>query len=196
MQRAEIERRLSDPARLYAIGPTGLQAEASPPAGLRPAAVLVPIVLYAEPAILLTRRSAHLPRHAGQVAFPGGRIEEGETPEQAALREAEEEIGLPRHWPRLIGRMPLHLTGTGYAVTPVVGLLEPGFPLAPDANEVEETFEFPLATLLDPAAPRREAREYQGHRREYWVWPHERHHIWGATASILLTLARLLRPGE
>jgi len=97
-------------------------------APLRQAAVLVPLVLHRAPAILLTRRAAHLSAHAGQVAFPGGRLEAGESPEEAALREAEEEVGLPRHWPRLIGRMPRHQTGTGYMVTPVLGLLERPLP--------------------------------------------------------------------
>jgi 8-oxo-dGTP pyrophosphatase MutT (NUDIX family) len=186
MRAAEIERRLTLP---------GAFATGAPAAGeaARPAAVLVPIVLHDAPSLLRTTRAAHLARHAGQVAFPGGRLEAGESPEDAALRETEEEIGLPRAWPRLLGRMPLHLTGTGYAVTPVLGLLEPGFALAPDAGEVDEVFEFPLATLLDPTAPRRESREWKGHMREYWVWPHDRHFIWGATASIMVNLARVLR---
>jgi 8-oxo-dGTP pyrophosphatase MutT (NUDIX family) len=190
MRAAEIEARLTAPGAFAALRPTGLDpAETT----TTPAAVLVPIVLHAQPAILLTARAQHLRRHAGQVAFPGGRLEPGESPEDAALRETEEEIGLPRAWPRLLGRMPQHLTGTGYAVTPVLGLIEPGFVLAPDANEVEEAFELPLSVLLDPAAPRREAREWKGRLREYWVWPHERHCIWGATASILVNLARVLR---
>lgn len=190
MHAAEIERRLTAPGAFEAIRAAGLEAGEIP---ARPAAVLVPIVLRHEPAILLTARAQHLRRHAGQVAFPGGRLEPGESPEEAALRETEEEIGLPRGWPRILGRMPQHLTGTGYAVTPVLGLIEPGFILAPDANEVEEAFELPLSVLLDPDAPRREAREWKGKLREYWVWPHETHHIWGATAGILVNLARVLR---
>jgi hypothetical protein len=91
--------------------------------------------------------------------------------------------------------MPRHQTGTGYMVTPVLGLLEPGFPLMPDPSEVAEAFEFPLATLLDPAAPRRESREWKGRMREYWVWPHDTHFIWGATATILVALAQALREG-
>lgn len=159
----------------------------------RAAAVLVPLVMHAEPSILLTLRSSALKAHAGQVAFPGGRLEHGETPEQAALREAEEEIGLPQSWPVLVGRMPLHLTGTGYLVTPVLAMLEPGFPVVADPGEVAEVFELPLSILLDPASPRRESREWKGRLREYWVWPHETHFIWGATATILVSLARALR---
>lgn len=120
-------------------------------------------------------------------------MEPGETPEQAALREAMEEVGLDPCWPELAGRMPAQRTLTGYDITPVIGLLKPGFTLQPDPGEVALAFEFPLATLLDPAAPRRESAEYKGRLREYWVWPHEQEFIWGATATILLNLARALR---
>ena len=160
-----------------------------------PAAVLVPIVAHPEPTILLTLRSARLKSHAGQVSFPGGRIEEGETPEQAALREAEEEVGLDPALPVLLGRLPPLLTGTGYRVTPVVAVIAPPFAIRHDPNEVEEPFEYPLARLLDPAAPERRRQEFRGRMREFWVWPHERHYIWGATASILMTLAAVLRKG-
>ena len=157
------------------------------------AAVLVPLVLHPEPTILLTLRSARLNSHAGQVSFPGGRMEAGETPEQTALREAQEEVGLDPALPQLLGRLPTLLTGTGYSVTPVVALLRPPFDLRHDPGEVEEPFEYPLARLLDPAAPERRAQEFRGRLREFWVWPHERHYIWGATASMLVTLAAVLR---
>ena len=156
--------------------------------------MLVPIVLHeGAPAILLTLRSGHLSSHAGQVSFPGGRIEAGETPEAAALREAAEEVGLDPRLPEIVGRLPDHLTGTGYRMTPVVALLRPPLNLAHDPNEVEEPFELPLAVVLDPASPQRHRAERGGRMREFWVWPHERHFIWGATAAVLVNLARLLR---
>jgi 8-oxo-dGTP pyrophosphatase MutT (NUDIX family) len=161
-----------------------------------PAAVLVPLVLHPAPTILLTLRSARLKSHAGQVSFPGGRMEDGETPEQTALREAEEEVGLDPAVPQLLGRLPSLLTGTGYRVTPVVALLRPPFDLRHDPGEVAEAFEYPLARLLDPTAPERRSQEFRGRLREFWVWPHERHYIWGATASMLVTLAAVLREGD
>lgn len=193
MSPEQLAARLAEPGFFAAMPPGFSDDGVSPAATPRAAAVLVPVVMHPQPTILLTRRSAHLNAHAGQVAFPGGRLEAGETPEEAALREAEEEIGLPRDWPRLVGRLPLHLTGTGYLVTPILGLLEPGFPLAADPSEVAEVFEYPLAMMLDPGSPRRESREWKGRMREYWVWPHEEHFIWGATATIMVGLARALR---
>lgn len=186
---------MGDPGFLAALpecfSDEGMAPLEAPP---KPAAVLVPMILHASgPGILLTRRAAHLANHAGQVSFPGGRIELGETPEEAALREAMEEIGLDPALPRLAGRLPQHLTGTGYEITPVLGLIEPGFTLAPDPSEVAEVFELPLSVLLDPDAPRRESREWKGRLREYWVWPHAEHFIWGATATILVNLSTALR---
>jgi 8-oxo-dGTP pyrophosphatase MutT (NUDIX family) len=192
---AELRARLARPGVFAGIG-AGFSEDspgADPPPA-RAAAVLVPLILDdAAPSVLLTRRAAHLAAHPGQVSFPGGRIEPGETPEEAALREAEEEVGLARHWPELHGRMPPHRTGTGYVITPVIGLLAPGFALRPDPAEVARAFTLPLATLLDPDAPRRERAAWQGRLREYWVWPHAEERIWGATASILVNLARALR---
>ena len=160
---------------------------------MTPAAVLVPLVLHPEPTILLTLRSPDLKAHAGQVSFPGGRLEEGETPVVAALREAEEEIGLHTSLPEIVGQLPPLLTGTGFIITPVVALLRPPFALKPDPGEVAETFEYPLSHVTDPAKPERRSREFRGETREFWVWPHERHYIWGATASVLVTLASVLR---
>jgi 8-oxo-dGTP pyrophosphatase MutT (NUDIX family) len=160
---------------------------------LKAAAVLVPIIHGPTPGVLLTLRNSTLSSHAGQVAFPGGRLDPGESPEEAALREAHEEVGLAANLVELTGRLPEHVTGTGYLVTPVVGLLAPGFTPVPAAAEVAAVFELPLAVLLDPAAPRREKAHYRGRDREFWVWPHEQHYIWGATAAILVKLAQLLR---
>lgn len=188
MTPAQLVERLSPPPRFRA---EPLDIPPAPP--FRPAAVLVPIVLHDRPGILLTRRAEHLSAHPGQVSFPGGRIEAGETPEAAALREAAEEIGLDPRLPRLAGRMPPQPTGTGYEITPVLAFLDPGFAVTPDPAEVAHVFEMPLATLLDPAAPRMEEREWKGRMRRYWVWPHEGERIWGATAAILVTLARALR---
>jgi 8-oxo-dGTP pyrophosphatase MutT (NUDIX family) len=158
-----------------------------------PAAVLVPVVLGTPPGILLTKRTAHLSAHAGQVSFPGGRIELGETPEAAALREAEEEVGLAPRDVVLLGRMADYITGTGYRITPVIGLLPPGLTLRLAPYEVDAVFELPVDVLLDPQAPRRQFHETRGRLREYWVWPHPVHFIWGATAAILVHLAQKLR---
>ncbi len=164
-----------------------------------PAAVLVPFVLGLSPGVLLTKRTAHLTKHAGQVSFPGGRIDPGDaSAEAAALREAEEEIGLDPSCVELAGRLADYVTGTGYCITPVLGLLTPGVALdalglVASPDEVDVVFELPLAVLLDPDAPQRRSAVWQGKRREYWEWPHPEHHIWGATAGILVGLASRLR---
>jgi 8-oxo-dGTP pyrophosphatase MutT (NUDIX family) len=166
---------------------------------LVPAAVLVSLVLGAQPGVLLTKRTAHLNKHAGQVSFPGGRIDPGdESPEHAALREADEEIALaPRHV-ELVGRLEDYVTGTGYRVTPVLGLLPQGaelehLALSPSPHEVEAVFSLPLSVVLDPAAPQRRRSHFRGAWREFWVWPHPDHYIWGATAAMLVHLAHRLR---
>jgi 8-oxo-dGTP pyrophosphatase MutT (NUDIX family) len=163
---------------------------------LVPAAVLVAIVQGPAPGILLTKRTAHLARHAGQVAFPGGRIDPGDaSPEAAALREAQEEVGLDPAQAEVIGRLPDYVTGTGFRVTPVLALLPPGLDLRPAPDEVEALFQLPLAVLLDPDAPQRRRAEFRGRMREFWVWPHPEHYVWGATAAILVHLACRLRDG-
>jgi 8-oxo-dGTP pyrophosphatase MutT (NUDIX family) len=194
MTPADIAERLADPAALARVSRSfSDDAEMVSPGRVVPAAVLVPIVAHPEPTVLLTLRSPRLSSHAGQVSFPGGRIEDGETPEAAAVREAAEEVGLDPRLPELVGRLPDHMTGTGFHVTPVVALVPPPLALTPDPAEVAEFFELPLSTVLDPAAPERRSGEFRGRRREFWVWPHERHYIWGATAAILVNLARVLR---
>ena len=191
---AEIADRLRDPARLARVGPW--QSDSIGILGVRPdkpAAVLVPIVLHPEPTILLTLRAAKMSSHAGQVAFPGGRIEPGETPEQAAIREAAEEVGLDPRLPEIVTSLPEHLVGTGFRVTPVVAFVPAPLNLSPDPGEVQEAFELSLSVVLDPSAPVRRSAEFKGQQRHFWVWPHERHYIWGATAAMLVTLATILR---
>jgi 8-oxo-dGTP pyrophosphatase MutT (NUDIX family) len=161
---------------------------------LVPAAVLVPVIISDTPSILLTKRTSHLSAHAGQVSFPGGRIDpEDSGPEAAALREAWEEIGLKATSVQVLGRMADHITGTGYRITPVLGLLPPGLNFQLSAHEVEAIFELPISVVLDPNAPKLQRQHVRGVWREYWVWPHPKHYIWGATAAILVRLAELLR---
>ncbi|MFQ6017804.1 MAG: CoA pyrophosphatase [Kiloniellaceae bacterium] len=161
---------------------------------LIPAAVLVPIVERDKGlTVLLTRRSVHLYDHAGQISFPGGRIEPGDDgPEAAALRETEEEIGLPRAHVRLVGRLDTYVTRTAFEVTPAVGLISPPFPLAPDRFEVAEVFEVPLAFLLAPGNRQRHSRPYQDKERHFYAFAYKDYYIWGATAGMLVNLAEVL----
>ena len=162
---------------------------------LTPAAVLVPVVIYGrEPAIVFTKRTSHLRDHAGQISFPGGRTEAGdESPVDTALREAQEEIGLPRGAVEVVGFLPEYRTGTGFAVTPVVGMLSAAVSYSPDPFEVEEIFEVPLGFLLDPKNHQRHTMEYRGSLRTYYAMPFGERFIWGATAGILRTLYERLR---
>jgi len=161
---------------------------------LRPAAVLVPLIDHADGiTILLTQRTAHLTAHAGQISFPGGRIEEDDADEvAAALRETEEEVGLPRERVRVIGRLDTYITGTGFEITPVVGIIDPPFPLAIDPFEVEEAFEVPLSYILDRRNHQRVERNSAGRTRSFFILPYEGRNIWGATAGILVNLAEVL----
>ena len=166
------------------------------PAGVRvtEAAVMVPLVPRTSGVqVLLTQRTAHLADHAGQISFPGGRVEpEDVTREETALRETEEEIGLPRDRVTILGRLPGYEIPTGFRITPVVGWAEPPFELELDAFEVAAAFEVPLAHFLDTT--RFVSREYRfrGRHRHYMAIPYEGRYIWGATAGMLYTLARIL----
>ena len=154
------------------------------------AAVLVPLVEREEGlSVLLTRRADTMRKHKGQVAFPGGRCDPGETPAQTALRETEEEIGLDRSFVSLVGLSTPYRTGTGYSVTPVVGFVRPGFTLNPNPDEVADVFETPFHWLMDPE--NHELREWEmpdGEKRTYYAMTHDERYIWGATAGMLKML--------
>lgn len=171
-----------------------VREEGVPEGVLRPAAVLVPLVIRSDGlTVLLTRRTDHLHHHPGQISFPGGRVEEHDlSPVMTALRETEEEIGLDPERVELLGELPDYCTGTGFCVTPVVGLVHPPFELTLDAFEVAEVFEVPLPFLLDAANHQRHRMEYQGRMREYYAIPYGAYFIWGATAGMLVSLHRFL----
>jgi 8-oxo-dGTP pyrophosphatase MutT (NUDIX family) len=159
------------------------------------AAVMVPLVHRAEGVkLLLTQRTAHLSDHAGQISFPGGRVEPADASrEETALRETEEEIGLPRERVTLLGRLPEYEIPSGFRITPVVGWIEPPFDLTPDPFEVAAVFEAPLEHFLDPARYQRREYRFRGRHRHYVAIPHEGRYIWGATAGMLYSFARMLR---
>ncbi len=161
---------------------------------LRPAAVLVPLVDRAGGiSVLLTQRTAHLSAHAGQISFPGGRIETSDhDATDAALRETEEEVGLTRDHVTVIGRLDTYVTGTGFEITPMVGLVKVPFPLTPDPFEVSEVFEVPLSFVIDPNNHRRMTRVFEDRTRVFFVLPYENRYIWGATAGMLVNLAEVL----
>jgi 8-oxo-dGTP pyrophosphatase MutT (NUDIX family) len=156
---------------------------------LRDAAVLVPVVNDAEGAkVILTQRTATLRKHSGQIAFPGGGIDPQDgSPDAAALREAEEEIGLDRRFVEVAGRLPVYLAGTGFRITPVLAVVERGFTLRLNPAEVDEAFEVPLSFLMDPANHGRDSRAWKGVLRHFYVMSYGDRRIWGITAGILRT---------
>jgi 8-oxo-dGTP pyrophosphatase MutT (NUDIX family) len=156
---------------------------------VRPAAVLVPVVDRAEPTVLLTQRATHLPDHAGQISFPGGKIDPGDvSPMAAALREAEEEIGLKSRFIDPIGYLDLYMTTLGYRIVPTLARIAPDFGLDLNRAEVDDTFEVPLAFLMAEENHKLQSREWRGMTRTVYAMPYGERHIWGVTAGILRNL--------
>ncbi|HRE12611.1 MAG TPA: CoA pyrophosphatase [Usitatibacteraceae bacterium] len=200
MQPDEIARRLASPPPLEALltaDDIEKQRLAAAAGTLTPAAVLLALVNRPEGlTVVLTQRTAHLADHAGQISFPGGRMQAEDADAGAcALREAEEEVGLVPAKVRLLGELPHYHTSTGYRVRPVVGWIEPPLDFRPDPSEVADVFEVPADFLLDPANHRHERAYYKGRLRHYWAMPWRGRFIWGATAGMLVTFQRILAAG-
>jgi len=204
--RRRVEHRLrgtapgGDPLGAYAAGLTPEQVDALRahlPTRLARAAVMVPLVERPEGlTVLLTQRASHLKKHAGQISFPGGRIEPGDAgPWEAAVRETREEIGLDAGFASLAGYLHDHMVLTGYLITPAVAFVRPGFTLALDVTEVEDVFEVPLEFILEPAHHVPRKRVFGGHEFLTHDIPYGERQIWGATASMLLSLCHLLQEG-
>jgi 8-oxo-dGTP pyrophosphatase MutT (NUDIX family) len=158
-------------------------------AATKPAAVLVPVVDRPEPAVILTMRTAELPNHAGQIAFPGGKIDQGDQgPLAAALREAQEEVGLDPGLVEPLGYLDLYLTFSGFRILPVVARVSPGYKLTLNASEVADAFEVPLDFLMGPENHQRHSRDWKGIQRHYYAMPYQERYIWGVTAGILRNL--------
>ena len=156
---------------------------------IRQAAVLIPVIERAEPMVLLTQRATHLNDHAGQVAFPGGKIDPGDkSPMHAALREAEEEIGLDARFIEPIGYLDLYATTFGFRIVPTVARVQPGFKLRVNKSEVDDVFEVPLAFLMDPANHRTKTRQFRDITRSFYEMPYGERYVWGATAGMLRIL--------
>lgn len=194
-QRAWLAERLARPTPLSAQGMSDGFRFPGREGLSTPAAVLVPLVNRPGGlTVLLTERSASLPDHPGQISFPGGRVEpEDPSLAAAALRETQEEVGLPPSCVTVLGELTSYQTVTGFEITPVVGWIEPPFDVAPDPGEVADVFEVPLAFLLEPANQQRHYRMLGEVRRDYFAIPYEDRYIWGATAAMLIILDRTLR---
>lgn len=158
-----------------------------------PAAVLIAVTDRPEPGVILTVRREDMRTHAGQVAFPGGRIDEGENATEAALREAWEELGLDTTLVEPVATIDPYLTVTGYSVTPVIAVVPPNLPLAPHEQEVADWFEAPLPFLLDPSNHQRQSVLFEGRERHYYRIDWNGRNIWGATAAMLVNLSRRLQ---
>lgn len=161
------------------------------------ASVLIPIVMREQPTVLLTERTMHLSTHSGQIAFPGGKVDELDADAAAtALREAQEEVGLDPRFVQVLGVMPDYVTGSSFVITPVVALVQPGFVLTPNPFEVADVFEVPLAFLMNPAHHHAHVFEWEGVKREWFSMPYQdalvQRFIWGATAGMLRNFYRLL----
>ena len=188
----EIPAGLTDPGLIPASGDQGTDRMLeilSREQPIRPAAVLIPVVDRPQPTVLLTQRSAHLNEHAGQISFPGGKIDAtDDSPLETALREAEEEIGLSRDFIDPIGYLDLYGTSFGFRILPTVARVSPGFKLQVNPSEVDDAFEVPLAFLMNPANHQLHSKEFRGVERFYYAMPYGDRYIWGATAGILRVL--------
>jgi 8-oxo-dGTP pyrophosphatase MutT (NUDIX family) len=200
---ARVQERFSSPPPRRALGSHSpgdfdLNPGHGPPPGetLTPAAVLIAVVARPEPTVLLTVRTASMSRHAGQIALPGGRIDASDgTAVAAALREAHEEIGLGADYITPLAELETYRTGTGFAVTPVMAIVSPGFSLTLQASEVADAFEVPLAFLMDPANHQRHSRMWNGVERHFYAIAYQNRYIWGVTAGILHNMhERLFTP--
>src|SRR6201996_1757342 len=182
--RFDVPAGLTDPNAVPASGDRGTDRMLeilSREQPIRPAAVLIPIIDRPQPTVLLTQRSAHLNDHAGQISFPGGKIDATDaSPLDAALREAEEEVGLTREFVDPVGYLDLYGTSFGFRILPTVAKVRPGFTLRVSPDEVDDAFEVPLAFLMDPLNHQRHSKEFRGMERFYYAMPYGERYIWGA----------------